>query len=248
MLIYCLTSSFINVPIFLLGYYLDWFDNSPRLCLYYSINALSIYIGMLTSLAYASVERNYFIFRKNPPLTWRRQVIPIGCLMTYSYILAIILVFAPQCGYVPCSPCHTRQWQAMLLFLLFSFVLPEVVMFTSTVVLIVRLYRQRLRCLRRQERHLFYRIATQMSMYVIWSCLYYCPPTFYNLTLVLNSNHSSPSTQSAMIIVSTVSVQSYPILTYLLMCNFHQRTKRFRQRQPTPRPIVFSTIIEPAKL
>ena len=141
--------------------------------------------------------------------------------MTYSYILAIILVFAPRCEYVPCSPCHTRQWQAMLLFLLFSFVLPELVMFTSDggSDRFVSIFNDSV-CLRRQERHLFYRIAIQMSMYVVWSCLYYCPPAFYNLTLIMNSNNSSPSTQSAMIIVSTVSVQSYPILTYLLMCNF----------------------------
>jgi len=64
-----------------------------------------------------------------------------------------------------------------------------------------------------------------MTLYVIWSCLDYCPPTFYNLSLLIDSNRFSPQTGSTMIIVSTVSVQSYLILTFILMTNCHRRTK-----------------------
>lgn len=72
MLIYCLLSSFISVPIFLMGYYLNLFQNSISLCQTSTIHYLTINIGMVTSLAYASVERHYFIFRKNGTLTWGR--------------------------------------------------------------------------------------------------------------------------------------------------------------------------------
>jgi hypothetical protein len=64
-----------------------------------------------------------------------------------------------------------------------------------------------------------------MTLYVIGSYLYYCPPTFYNLSLLIDSNRFQPQTGSATIIVSIVSVQSYPILIFILMTNYHRRTK-----------------------
>lgn len=231
MLIFCLISSFINVPIFLTGYYLNLFEHAHRLCDYYSVNALSISIGMVTCLAYASIERNYLMFRKNGLLSWRRQWIPIICLIVYSYIMALLIFYVPQCDYIPCSPCHTIQLNYMLLWLTFSFIIPELAMFSSTIILILRLYRQRMSFSRTKEENIYYRIVIQMAMYVFWSCLYYCPPTFYNLALIIDPDRFSPPTRSAMLIVSTVSVQSYPILTFILMINYHRKTKT---KKPLP--------------
>ncbi len=247
MLIYCLISSFINVPIFLMGYYLQLFEHSRRLCEYYSINALSINIGMVTCLAYASLERNYLIFRKNGLLSWRRQFIPIICLILYSYSMSILILFIPQCIYTPCSACFTQNLIYTLIWLTFSFILPELIMFSSTIILMIRLYRQRINANHSKEGNMYYRIVIQMTIYVIWSCLYYCPPTFYNLTLIIDPNRFSPSTKTAMMIVSTVSVQSYPILTFILMINYHRRTKT---KKPLPNESllklnVLSTITDP---
>ncbi|CAF5120149.1 unnamed protein product [Rotaria sp. Silwood1] len=44
MSIYCLISSFINVPVFLMGYYLHLFDYSSHLCQYYSENSCELII------------------------------------------------------------------------------------------------------------------------------------------------------------------------------------------------------------
>lgn len=247
MLIYCLISSFINVPIFLTGYYLNLFEHAHQLCDYYSVNALSISIGMVTCLAYASIERNYLMFRKNGLLSWRRQWIPIICLILYSNVMALLMFYVPQCDYVPCSPCHTLHLNYMLLWLTFSFIIPELAMFSSTFILITRLYRQRMSFTRTKEENIYYRIVIQMTIYVLWSCLYYCPPAFYNLALIINPDRFSPSTGSAMLIVSTVSVQSYPILTFILMINYHRRTKT---KKPLPNDSVLklnvlSTITEP---
>ena len=247
MLIYCLISSFINVPTFLMGYYLNIFANSPRLCQYYIVNALSINIGMVSCLAYASIERNYLIFRKNGVLTWRRQIIPIICLILYSYFMSTLIVFIPQCDYIPCSGCHTRELKYLLIWLIISFIIPELIMFSSTILLIIRLYRQRLNFNRAREEKIFSRIVIQMTLYVIWSCLYYCPSTFYNLSLIIDPNLFSPSTKSAMIIVSTVSVQSYPILTFILTRNY-QKITRFRKQfnnESNLRLDVLPTISEP---
>jgi hypothetical protein len=247
MLIYCFISSLINVPIFLMGYYLDLFTYSRRLCEYYSINGLSINIGMVSCLAYASLERNYLIFRKNGSLTWRRQIIPILCLILYSYSMSILIVFIPQCDYIPCSSCHTRQLKLMLIWIIISFIIPELIMFSSTIILMIRLYRQRITLNHHTENKTLYRIVIQMTLYIIWSCLYYCPSTFYNLSLIIDSNLTSPSTKSAMNIVSTVSVQSYPILTFILMSNYHRKTKIKKQpkNESALKLNVLSTITEP---
>lgn len=233
MLIYCLISSFINVPIFLMGYYLKLFEQSSRLCQYYSVNASAINIGMVTCLAYASVERHYLIFRKNGLLSWRRQYIPILCLITYSYLISILLIFIPHCEYIPCQPCHGIELKYMLIWLAISFIIPELIMFISTVTLIIRLYRQRIDLNHRQDEHIFSRIVIQMALYVIWSCLYYCPPTLYNFSLIIDANRTSPSTGSAMMILNIVSVQSYPILTFILMINYRRKmTNKFRKQPP----------------
>lgn len=247
MLIFCLFSSFLNVPIFLIGYYLDIFDNSPRLCEFYSVNALAINIAMLTCLAYASLERNYFIFHKTGILTWRRQWIPIVCLTFYSYFISILFIFIPQCDYIPCSPCHNRYVKYLIPWLIISFLIPELLMFSSTIVLILRLSRQKIGFNRSKEGNTFRRIVIQMTLYIVWSCLYYCPPTFYNLALSIDPNCFSPPTSSAMIIVSTVSVQSYPILTFILMINYHQKMnlkKRITTNRSTINRHVLSTITE----
>ena len=249
MLIYCLISSFIDVPIFLMGYYLNLFFYSHRLCHYYGVNTLSIYIGMNTSLAYASLERNYFIFRKNGLLSFRRQCIPIGCLMIYSYSMGLIIVLASRCPSTLCSSCYSKESYTMFIWLFISFVLPELVMFSSTMLLLLRLYRHRSHLIRPQERNIYYRIVMQMGLYVIWSCFYYCPPTFYNLALLFNGDLISPSTKSAMVMVSTLGVQSYPVLTFIVMTNFHRRMKnplKKRHRNSSNHRLnVLSTITEP---
>jgi hypothetical protein len=56
-----------------------------------------------------------------------------------------------------------------------------------------------------------------------------------------------PPTRSAMLIVSTVSVQYYPILTFMLMTNYRRRTKT---KKPSPNESalklnVLPTITEP---
>ena len=248
MLIYCLISSFINVPIFLMGYYLVIFEHSHRLCQYYEINAASINIGMVTCLAYASIERHYLIFRKNGLFSWRRQFIPIICIILYSYAMSMLIVFIPQCTYTPCSSCHAKNLKLMLVWLTFSFIIPELIMFISTMLLIYRLYQQRVSYNRSKEGNIYYRIVTQMTLYVLWSCLYYCPPTFYNLSLIIDPDRVSPPTRSAMIIVSTVSVQSYPILTFILMINYHRKTKTKKPSPPNDSALklnVIPTISEP---
>lgn len=209
-----------------MGYYLNLFEYYHRLCDYYSINAVAISIGMVTCLAYASVERNYLMFRKNGLLSWRRQWIPIFGLILYSYIMSALILYVPKCNYIPCGPCHTIQLNYMLLWLTFSFIIPELVMFSSTMILMLRLYRHRMSFTRTKEENIYYRIVIQMTLYVFWSCLYYCPTTFYNLALIVDPDRFSPETRSAMLIVSTVSVQSYPILTFILMISYHRRTKK----------------------
>jgi len=225
-----------------MGYYLSLFEHSYRLCQSYTTNGSAINIGMVTCLAYASLERNYLIFRKNGLLSWRRQLIPVICLLFYSYSMSILFVFIPECNYILCSPCYTVNLKYMLLWLIFSFIIPELIMFSSTIILMIRLYQQQINGNRSKAGNIFHRIVIQMTLYVLWSCLYYCPPAFYNLTLIFDPYRFSPSTRSAMLIVSTVSVQSYPILTFMLMTNYHRRTKT---KKPPPNELVLRLNVLP---
>ena len=231
MLIYCLISSFINVPIFLMGYYLHLFENSISLCQASTVHYLTINIGMTTSLCYASVERHFLIFNKNGLLTWRRQLFPVVCILFYSYLIAILFTFIPTCTYTPCVSCHTTEFKYMIPWLTISFFIPQIIMIISTIYLLIRLYRQRATFNKRPEWSVLQRIVVQMSIYVIWSCLYYCPLSFYNLSLIINPFNYSPELKSAMNIINTVIVQSYSILTFVSMLILSRRKQAQKKKE-----------------
>ncbi|UJR21375.1 hypothetical protein I4U23_024467 [Adineta vaga] len=229
-LIYCLLSSCINVPIHLIGYYLNFFENSISLCQTSTVHYLTINIGMVTSLAYASVERHIFIFRKNGLLTWTRQLLPVSCILMYSYIVAMLFTLIPTCVYTPCFACHTTDLKYMVPWLTISFFLPQFIMIISTILLLFRLYQQRSNFNKRPEWSVLQRIVGQMSIYVIWSCLYYCPVSFYNLSIIIDPSNYSPELKSIMNIVNTVIVQSYSILTFISMLLFSRRRQEQRKK------------------
>ena len=230
MLIYCLLSAVISTPIFLVGYYMDLFKDSPSLCNTSTVNYLTINVGMVTSLAYASIERHFFIFRKNRRLTWQRQVFPVFCLLAYSYMIATLFTILPTCTYIPCVPCQTTAFHYMIPWLILSFFLPQCIMLLSTVYLLHRLRQQRAIVNRRVEWLVARKIVLQMSFYVIWSCLYYCPVTFYNLTLLFDPSRYSAELKSTMNILNTVCVQSYPVLTFISMFLFVRRREEQKRK------------------
>jgi hypothetical protein len=231
MLIYCLLSSFISVPIFLMGYYLNLFDNSISLCQTSTVHYLTVNIGMVTSLAYASVKRHFLIFHKNGLLTWARQLFPVICILFYSYIVATLFTLVPTCTYTPCVACHTTEYEYMIPWLTISFFIPQSIMIISTIYLLIRLYRQRANFNRRPEWSVLRRIVAQMSIYVVWSCLYYCRLSFYNLSLIHDPSNYSPYLKSAMNIINTVIVQSYPILTFISMLIFSRRKRAQKKKE-----------------
>jgi hypothetical protein len=242
MLIYCLFSSIISTPIFLIGYYRDLFANSFSLCQLSTVHYLMINIGMITSLAYASIERHFLIFQKNGILTWNRQLFPVVCLLIYSYIVAALFTVMPTCPYVPCVPCQATALQYMIPWLTLSFFFPESVVIVSTVYLLYRIRQQRAAVNRRVEWLISRRIALQMSIYLFWSWLYYCPVTFYNFSLLLDPSKYSAVLKSTMNIINTVSVQSYPILTFLSMILLSRKKQASKHRPSTRMLNHFSTI------
>ena len=231
MLVYCVLSEVVSTPIFLIGYYQDLFKNSMALCQVSTVHYLTINIGMVTSLAYASVERHFLIYRKNGILTWARQIFPTTCLLIYSYIIAALFTLLPTCAYVPCVPCQSSSLYYMIPWLTLSFFLPQLVMLFSTIYLLYRLRQQRTIVNRRVEWLVSRKIVIQMALYVLWSCLYYCPVTFYNLSILFDGSKYSPELKSAMNIINTVSVQSYAVLTFISMWLFTRRTQEQRKAQ-----------------
>ncbi|CAF1127156.1 unnamed protein product [Rotaria sp. Silwood1] len=94
--------------------------------------------------------------------------------------MAMLTIFIPKCGYIPCTPCHTIYLQYMLIRLTISFIIPELIMFSSIIIPVIHLYRQRINLNHSRDGNIFYRIFIRMALYIIWSCLYYYPSTFYN--------------------------------------------------------------------
>jgi hypothetical protein len=136
----------------------------------------------------------------------------------------------------------------MIPWLTISFFLPQIIMIISTIYLLIRLYRQRANFNKRPEWSVLQRIVIQMSIYVIWSCLYYCPLSFYNLSLIINPSNYSPDLKSAMNIINTVIVQSYPILTFVSMLILSRRNQAQKKKESDLKLKNISTITPPPNM
>ena len=223
-------SASISSPMFLIGRYLNLFDHAVSLCKAATIHRLTVHVGMITSLAYASIERHFLIFRKNGLLTWGRQLLPVMCILIYSYIIAILFTLMPTCTYSQCIGCYTTQLYYMIPWLIISFFVPQSLMIISTVFLLIRLKRRITNFNRRPERSGLWRIFIQMSIYVFWSCLYYCPTMFYSFSLIIDPSVFSTNLKIAIDISDVVILHTYPILTFISMLLLTRR-KQIRQQQ-----------------
>lgn len=245
MLIYCVFSATISSPMFLIGHYLNLFQYSISLCKISTINYLTINIGMITSLAYASIERHFLIFHKNGLLSWSRQLLPIVSILIYSYIMAIFFTLIPTCVYFQCMACYTASLLYMIPWLLISFFLPHLAMIVSTFYLLVRLHQQRIVSNRRLKWSALKKIIIQISIYIIWSCLYYCPVSFYHISAIINSAYFSSHTNAVMDILSQLVLHIYPILTYISMLLYTRRKLLKHKRQSRLKLNNITTITTP---
>ncbi|CAF4333461.1 unnamed protein product [Rotaria sp. Silwood2] len=245
MLIYCLLSSVIRSPTFLIGHYLNLFKYSISLCNISTIHYLTVNIGMVTSLAYASIERHFLIFHKNGLLTWRRQLLPVTFILVYSYIIGILFTLIPTCTNILCIGCYATRLRYMIPWIIISFFLPQLVMIISTIYLLFRLHQQRTMFNRRPEWSALKKIAIQMSIYVIWSCLCYCPISFYSLSIIIDTSRFSPDLKTAMDIINTTILETYPILTFISMLLFTRRRQVQQKRQSSLKLNNIATIITP---
>lgn len=228
MLAYCLLSATIAVPIVLIGYYQNLINSSTSLCRASNIHYLTVNIGMLTSLAFASVERHYLIFRRNGPLTWQRQLLPVLLLLIYSYMVAVFFSLFAHCSYSYCVSCHATAIKYMVPWLVISFVIPMAIMMISTISLLNRLHHHKTALNRKTEWVISRRIVLQMITYTIWASLYYCPISFYNLSVIIDTSLSSPRMRTITHLINTMSVQSYSVLTFIAMLVLSKRNAKRR--------------------
>lgn len=218
---------------FLIGNYLNMFAISKSLCQAAVIHFLTINIGMVTSLAYASVERNFLILHKNGVLTWQRQLLPIIIILVYSYCVAILFTFIPSCGYTECIACVTTSLFGMLLWLIISFLIPQAVMIIATLYLLYRLYKQRALLHQNPQWSALKRIGIQMAVYSLWSCLCYCPLSFYSLSFSIDPSNLEPDTKIIIDIANIFVLQTYPILTFVSMLISLRRIRARTRAQST---------------
>ena len=226
-LFYCILQGLVVVPIMLTGYYFHVFDSNRAYCHLLFILVTTALIGLPTSIAWASVERNIFIFQINRKLTLRREILPSVLIFFGSLISSVMLNLIPQCHYTPCTPCILQKLYLVLIGSTLNFLVPVVTMILSTLIFLWRLYiKQRHRAIGREgmlksvKQHKWQRpmrrVAIQMVIYVIWSLCYCLPNLVYNLLSIVNAKkYLSATAGSVITIVAIAGVQTYPLLTFI---------------------------------
>jgi hypothetical protein len=90
-LFYCLLACLFINPSLLIGYYGYAFTNSEIYCKCFGILGSFMYVGIVYSLLYASIERHYLTFRQNTQLTITRQLVPMSLISIIAFITYVNL-------------------------------------------------------------------------------------------------------------------------------------------------------------
>jgi hypothetical protein len=231
-LIYCLLSGLVVVPKQFIGYYFTLFEDNRLYCHLYYITITTVVIAMPSSVAWAIIERNIFIFQINRELSLQRQVLPNIIIFSYSLTSSLLLILVPQCRPVGCSPCFYFKAHLVLIWSSLRLFLPVAIMIFSTLMLLYRLHlRQQGTKSKGSDTNTksnnwgrpMKRIAVQSIIYFVWCVCYGSISIFYNLLTSIDSKkYKSTFAKNLSTIVGIVGVQTYPILTFLL----HRPKKR----------------------
>lgn len=233
MLIFCLINSVIYVPGFYAGVYFSWFIISPIYCTIFLIHAYAIFGGLAYLLMWASLERHIFYFRINSRISFSRQIFPLITVLIFVYICSILFVLLPKCSKeISCEPCFIQNFTNVLLFTLYTFVIPIFIMICSTIILLRRLFQHRTKLNKRGRWIRLKRMFYQSIIYLGWYCLAYWPYTTYSLLISYDSNRfDSVILKNTSSLFSIYGLQLLPILTYFIFKS-NQKQKQNKYALP----------------
>jgi hypothetical protein len=243
--------SLISTPLHTLTEYFSSFlpltseEQRRLLC---NFDLITLFIGSAGigySLAYASLERTFFIFySQNIRLTWIRQFTPFLVIFSLCSIIITLFVLLTNCP-LENSPCLLYYFSSLtyeFLWFLFEFLIPFMFMLLAILFLIyrIKIHTDRIRSSinRKRSRNKFQRILIHLNIYNIYYLLSICPINIYSL-LRMNMNIHSHLADILLINYLFISLHCYPILVYFLTkVNQSPRIQFYHEQKQVPYIIV----------
>ncbi|CAF1064951.1 unnamed protein product, partial [Didymodactylos carnosus] len=181
---------------------------------------------MAHSLAWASVERHFILFQKPSKKSLKRQLLKFLLSYLTNIMLTSVFIVLPQCSYIPCIACFNYHPKLVILWCCYSFFIPFAIMIMATFILIYRLYSKQNSLHIRQWKPLK-NLTIQIIIYVLWFCITYCPSPLYRVLKTFDPKRYKSSFMSNILVLFTYAgIQTYPILTHILLKSKHRPRKR----------------------
>jgi len=218
MLIFCLINSIIYVPSFYVGVYLSWFIIFPIFCTIFLIHGYAIFAGLAYLLMWSSLEQHIYYFRINRSISYCRQIFPLIIVVIFVYICSILIVLLPKCSKEKiCEACFMQNFLSVILFQLYTFFIPILIMICSTIILLWRLFKQRTKLNKHRRWIRLKRMFYQAIIYLGWYCLSYWPYNTYSLLISYDSNRfDSIILKNISYLFSIYGIQLLPLLTFFI--------------------------------
>lgn len=240
---FSLLLSLISTPLYTLTDYF-WsilpitYDQQHRLLC--NFNLICFFIsssGIGYSIAYASLERTFFIFySQNIRLTWIRQFTPFLIIFSLCSIVITLLVLLSKCSLeqFPCLSCYFNSILFESIWFLLQFLIPFLFMLIAILFLIYRIeiHTNRIRTSinRKRSKQKFQRILIHLNIYNIYYMLSICPINIYSFIRIhFNLNHTI--IEIILLNYLFVTLHCYSILIYLLTRVKQQQRIIFHQEQ-----------------
>ena len=193
--------------------------------------------GIGYSIAYASLERTFFIFySQNIRLTWIRQFTPFLIIFSQCSLSITLLVLLSKCSLdmYSCTLCYFSSLTFQSIWFLLQFIIPFLSMLMAVLFLIYRIeiHTKRIRTSinRKYSRQKFQRILIHLNIYNVYYLLSICPINFYSF-IRIRANLQQPIVGVILLNYTMIFLHGYPILTYFLTNVKQQHRVVYHQEQ-----------------
>jgi len=178
--------------------------------------------GIGYSIAYANIERTFFIFHsQNIRLTWMRQFAPFVIIFIFSSLVITLFVLLTPCvlSNYPCFFCYVNSFRLLFVWCFLQFLFPFILMLIAIGFLIYRIeiYTKRIRISinRKRSRKKFQRILIHLNIYSFYYLFSTCPLSIYLLARY-NLQVRQSIDEIVLINYSFISLHCYSVLIFFL--------------------------------
>ncbi|CAF1170313.1 unnamed protein product [Rotaria sordida] len=260
---FSLVLSLISTPLYTLT---DYFSSilpimsEHRFRLLYNFNLIAFFVasaGIGYSIAYASIERTFFIFySQNIRLAWIRQFTPFLIIFSSCCVIITLFILLSKC-HLDVSLCLLGYFESLklqLIWFFLQFLIPFIFMLISILFLIyhIEIHTNRIRMSlnRKRSKNKFQRILIHLNIYNTFYILSICPINIYSfIRIYMNTKHRLIET--ILINYLFITLHCYPILIFLLTQVKQQqqqqqqyRVKFYQEQKQSPYIIITHPSIE----